>query len=250
MRMTPSEVAAIRDLDVEPDGELLDRFYRDVLSVAFSPDELDDAAVFAAGVRGEGEAPVLASVAVGHDGAVLGGVVGELFPRERVLLLAYLAVRPDFRGRGIGTTLMEHVAPRWHTRPDVRLAVAEVHDPRRWSSVEGDAPLGRLRLFGRLGARVLGVPFVQPALGPGRPRVPGFLLLVFHVDGSVEIARGDASAVPSDLLAGFVRSYYEQAEGARATDDAQLDGLLEAIEARPTIPLLPIAEYDRVPQLD
>jgi hypothetical protein len=60
MRTTPSEVAAIRDLDVEPDGELLDRFYRDVLSVAFSPDELDDAAVFAAGVRGEGEAPVLA----------------------------------------------------------------------------------------------------------------------------------------------------------------------------------------------
>jgi GNAT superfamily N-acetyltransferase len=239
-------VAAIRDLDVDPDEELVDRLYHDLLAVSFSADELDEAHAFADGVRRGG---TLVSVALGRDGAVLGGVVGEIFEREGVLVLAYLVVRPDLQGRGIGTMLMEHVT-RWYARPDVRLAVAEVHDPRRWSSVEGGAPLGRLRLFGRLGARVLGVPFVQPALGPGRARVPGFLLLVFHVDESVEIEQDGVSAVSSELVAGFVRSYYDQAEGARASDDAQLDGLLEAIEERSTIPLLAIAEYDRVPQLD
>lgn len=249
MSAAPVEVVALRDLDVDPDDELIDRFYREVLAVSFSADELGDAKAFAAGVRGEGDAVVLASVALGRDDGVLGGVVGELFSRERVLLLAYLAVRPDLRGHGIGTLLMEHVAPRWHARPDVDLAVAEVHDPRHWSEVAGEEAHARLRLFDRLGARVLGVPFVQPALGPGRARVPGFLLLAFHVDPSVEVEHDGATAVPSSLVARFVRRYFEETEGAADPADLQLASLLERIDEHPEIQLFPVAEYDRIPPL-
>jgi GNAT superfamily N-acetyltransferase len=246
MSSAPTEVVALRDLDVDPDVELIEPFYRDVLAVAFSHDELGDFDAFAAGVRGEGVAQVLASVALGRDGDVLGGVVGEVYAPEQVLLLAYLAVRPDLRGRGIGTMLMEHVAPRWYAHPSVRVALAEVHDPRRWSGVVGEDPLSRLRLYERLGARVLGVPFVQPALGPESARVPGFLLLAFHVDPSVEVEHDGESAVRSDLVGRFVRSYYEAAEGITAPYDSQLAELLRRIDDHATIRLLPLAEYERV----
>ena len=240
------EVVAFRDLDVDRDDDLVDRLYRDVLAVSFSSDELDDAEVFAQGTR---EGGTLASVALGADGSVLGGVVGEVFADERVLLLAYLAVRPNVRSRGIGTRLMEHVAPRWYTRPDVLLAVAEVHDPRPWANVDGEDPLARLRLYERMGARVLGVPFVQPALGPGRARVPGFLLLAFHVDPSLELQDEGGSAIGSEIVSRFVRRYYEIAEGEPDPADSELNALLARIEERAAIPLLPIAEYERVPLL-
>ena len=74
---------------------------------------------FAEGVRDGG---TLASVALGADGAVLGGVVGEVFADERVPAprVPRGPARPP--RPGIGTRLMVHVAPRWYARPDVRLA--------------------------------------------------------------------------------------------------------------------------------
>ena len=113
----------------------------------------------------------------------------------------------------------------------------------------GDDPLSRLRLYERLGARVLGVPFVQPALGPGRARVHGFLLLAFHVDPSVEVGQHGAMAVRSDVVGRFVRRYYETAEDVRVPYDDQLAHLLGKIEEHPAIPLLPIADYEHVPLL-
>jgi GNAT superfamily N-acetyltransferase len=239
----------LRDLELDYDDALLRSFHRDVLAPSFSSDELDDVETLARALRGEGDTELLTTVAVADDGTVLGGVVGETYVREGVLLLSYLAVRPGLRGLGVGTELMEHVASRWYARPAVRLALAEVHDPRSWSGVEGDAPLRRLRLYERLGARVLGVPFVQPALSSDRARVPGFLLLAFHVDPSVELAQGSHSAVRSDLVGSFVRRYFESVEGARPPYDPQLAQLLRQIEEPSSIRLLPIGEYDRVPPL-
>jgi GNAT superfamily N-acetyltransferase len=214
-----------------------------VLADAFAPEELEGAAKLAAGLREGADPRVLVTVAVGPGGEVLGGIVGEIYEPERVLLLAYLAVRPPLRGKGIGAALVRHAAARWFAGPSVCLALAEVHDPRRWPAGAGEEPLARLRLFARLGARVLGVPFVQPALQPGGARSRGFLLLAFHVDPSVE-AR---AAVPADVVGRFVRRYYATAEGAGEPYDRELACLLYAIDERPTIPLLPVSEYDRVP---
>lgn len=231
---------AFRDLRAEPDAAVLERFHRDVLAPSFEPAELDPLDVIAEGLRATGPRRTSALVAVGPSGDVLGGVVGELYEPEQVLLLAYLAVRPDLRGRGIGTALLHRAAASWYG-PGVALAVGEVHDPGRWPE-EGDAAAGRLRLYAQVGARLLDVPFVQPALGPGRPRIDGFLLLAFHL--AAEAGLGDG--VPSGLLSRFVRAYYEREEGVRPPYDPELASLLELIEREPVVPLLPVDAYARV----
>jgi hypothetical protein len=65
------------------------------------------------------------------------------------------------------------------------LAVAEIHDPRRWPNVASEDAARRLRFYERFGACVLDVPFVQLALANGRPRIPGFLLIALYVDPAV-----------------------------------------------------------------
>jgi GNAT superfamily N-acetyltransferase len=229
-----------RDLDDAADAGVLRRLYRDVLVEAFSSDELDDVETMEDGLRGEGETNVLASVALRRDGSAIGGIVGDLFAVERVLLVSYLAVRPNLQGRGIGHALVKHALPKWQAKHGVDVVVAEVHDPRRWRSPAENAER-RLRFFERVGARVLDVPFVQPALRPSDDRVQGFLLLALDVGSKVDL--------PSELIAGFVERYYEVAEGAREPDDATLNALLERIRARKTIRLLPISEYEAIPPL-
>jgi GNAT superfamily N-acetyltransferase len=246
----PVDEIAFRALDGRGDCELLLRFHREILAAAFSADELDDVEIMAHGLRGERAAQTLASVALGgDDDTLLGGVVGELYRRERVLLLAYLAVRPTLRGRGIGTALLKYAAAHWYASPDVGLAVGEVHDPRRWPTVAGEDAARRLRFYERFGARVLDVPFVQPGLANGRPRIPGFLLIALYVDPATVVVQGDGESLRADLLGRFVRRYYETAEGAHEPWDAELARLLAVIDRAPTIALMPLAEYERVPLL-
>jgi GNAT superfamily N-acetyltransferase len=233
----------VRDLRAEADDSLLHRFYVDVLRPSFDQDELMDAEALARGVRSDDDPSTLASVAVDDDGSVLGGIAAELYESVGVLLLAYLAVRPGMRGRGVGTALATRVVPAWFEDPRVAIAIGEVHDPRFWPEDRADE---RLRLYDRLGGRVLAVPFVQPALGAGASRVRGFLLLAFHVAARAHVMVDGRDAVSADLLARFVRRYFEQTEGARPPYDAELAGLLELIERDEGIPLLSVADYERV----
>lgn len=239
--------ARLRDLGAEPDDRLLGEFHRLVLSPSFAVDELDPVATLASGLRGGGATDVRATVALDDRGAVVAGIVGEGFRGTGVLLISYLAVRPDRRGRGLGSRLMDEVASRWYREPGVLLVVGEAHDPRCWPETADEHPTDRLRLYDRLGARVLAVPFIQPALEPGSSRVPGFLLLAFHVAPQVLEDRGDGPTIPASLVLGFVREYYEVAEGPAPPDDRGRAALEDDIRHMGSIRVLPLAEYRRVP---
>ena len=62
------------------------------------------------------------------------------------------------------------------------VTLAEVDDPRRHTTeaLIGD-PRARLAFYGRLGARVLDLPFFQPRLVADGPRAHGMLLLTLDV---------------------------------------------------------------------
>ena len=184
----------VRELHRDFDPQLLARLYREVLEPAFTASELEGIEPLASRLAAPGEPGSLVAVALGPDGELLGGLVADHDRECRVLLLSYLAVRPEARGRGIGSSLVRDVASNWYDGDEVLLAVAEVHDPRHWP--DDAAAEGRLRLFEKLGARVLGAPFVQPALHGDGERVGGFLLLAFHVDRDHPPARGRQGGDP------------------------------------------------------
>jgi GNAT superfamily N-acetyltransferase len=229
---------------VDPaDSQQVASFYRAVLAPHFRDDELERPESFAAGLRGGGSA---ALAALAGDGAIVGGAVTDWFPRSQVLLLSYLAVLPGYRSAGIGSRLMavvrgEDPAGRagGGTDPRPPLIVAEVEDPRHYPSdpVMGD-PHARVRFYERLGGRTLPVPYAQPALGPGRSRVPHLLLMV--LGGSM--APPGTPRVGGEPVAAFLREYFEGCEGPLSPDDGGLQALLAAWGQPAGLPLLLAAE--------
>ncbi len=182
---------------------VLESFYAEVLTPAFPPDELitwDE-------LRGAAAADLGPGALVLDGETPLGGMLGEIYPRSGVLLLSYIAVRADARGRGIGQTLLTDVIPQWRAAIRPSLVIAEIEDPRfHQPNVYGD-PVARLRLYQRTGSRLLPMPFFQPSLRPGIPRVFDMLL----------ICPGETMpTVPARTVSAFLDEYFELCEGSEA----------------------------------
>lgn len=195
---------------VDAGVELTTQLYREVLSPSFRPGELEQEDALVAGLTTAGGNSI-GAMATSADGEILGGLVAQWFGTSRVLLATNLAIRPELRGRGLGSRLMEFAVPRWIRRFDPRLVLAEIEDPRWY---EGDHehgdPRARMLLYERLGGRALPIDHFLPALTPGSSRVLHLLLLCFFARGDVVLSPGH---VDGAAVEGFLAEYFSTYEG-------------------------------------
>ncbi len=220
----------------ETDETALRSFYTEILTPAFPPDELitwDELHEAAAADLGPG-------VLVLDGETPLGGMLGEIYPRSGVLLLSYIAVRPEARGRGIGQTLLTDVIPQWRAAIRPSLVIAEIEDPRFHQPNTYSDPEARLRLYQRTGSTLLPMPFFQPSLRPGVPRVFDMLL----------ICPGETvPAVPAKVVGTFLDEYFELCEGGEVlTTDPEYQALQRFSEGDDD-GLLPLWPLDRLPEI-
>ena len=224
----------------DSDFQLVPEFYRTVIVPNFAPDELESETELMAGLR-SGRSRVL--IATDPDGTMLGGAVGDYFPRSNVMLLAYLAVLAVGRSRGVGAAVLEAARRAWTTELNPKLIVLEVEDPREFtgSAATGD-PVARVRFYERHGVRTLPLPYLQPSLGPGTARVPGLMLMVM---GGTDAPVG-ATSVDGQHVAEFLTEYFEEFEGPVQPGDSDFSQLLAGC-ARPGG--LPLMTVDELPTL-
>jgi GNAT superfamily N-acetyltransferase len=227
-------------VDLLTQGEhFIRRVYDEILRPAFPPDELDDEEAFVEGVLGGTDALGLALV--DEDGAPLTAIVAYPFAEQRVLLIGYLATRAELRSQGLGADLLELAKDRWHDAARYDLVLGEVEDPRFHPGAEATK---RLSFYERQRAVLVARPYFQPRLPTAADRVYGMLLIVFWRPAA---ASGD-DTVPGAPIAGFLRSYFEDAEGG-LSDDRPLVDLLAAYEAPGDIRLRPLCSYDEIDQI-
>ncbi|HMK96580.1 MAG TPA: GNAT family N-acetyltransferase, partial [Acidimicrobiales bacterium] len=212
----------------------LRRLYQDILEPSFRPEELGEP-------WEEGHVPD-GLLLVAWDEArqeALGCAIGELYETSRVLLLGYLAVRPDLRARGVGTRLMNGVLRQWCR--DDWLALAEIDDPRHHEPHPGHGdPVARLRFYERFGVRAIAAPYFQPSLdGGGR----AYHLLLCQLP--TRSGAGSISAEEVERVRQFLEEYLTGCEGEGALDDREARWLLNFYSGE--LALVPLNELDRVP---
>ncbi|WP_329020814.1 GNAT family N-acetyltransferase [Streptomyces sp. NBC_01601] len=220
-------------LDIGPDSPQFMAVYDELLREAFLPDELMSAEEFREAAQ-HGTLWVTGAI---HDGRPAGAAVAEWSQDSQVLLLSYIAVRPDLRGTGIGGQLMTAVHTTWQDRVHPLLTLAELEHPHAHQrhTQYGD-PIKRLRFYARHNALALDLPYFQPAMKPGGRRVPGMILALLAA------APGFASAgvAPAGPVRAFMTEYLTQTEGRIGLDtDPEGAALFQAMSAA-DIRLLPL----------
>ncbi len=216
-------------LDVEQaDEQMLEFLYATVLQPAFPPAELvtlDELRNWCAAGP-----PARRGLLLLESDRPVAAILAEYFRTSDVLLISYLAVAAAWRGRGFGAALVREALSRWDSPPPVAV-LAEVEDPRWHPLGRYVDPVARLRFYHRLGARALPIPYFQPALRPGSPRVPGLLL--------VSLPAGRRT-VPWATVGGFLNEYFAACEGSTGIGDAQLQALRSSLSPTGDVKLIPL----------
>lgn len=197
---------------------VLRHYYDELMQPAFPPAELMtwdelDRALAEPGTQG---------LLLLEDGVPVAGLVTEDYVDASLLLLTYVVVSSRHRGQGLGSRLIRHAVGH-----EPRPVLAEIEDPRFHEADEhrGD-PAARVRFYERLGSRLLAIPYSQPSLRPGSPRVDDLLLITIP-------SALPATELDGRLVRAFLDEYYEACEGEDVVaDDPSYRSLRDAVPDR------------------
>lgn len=217
----------------------LEAFYDQILAPSFDSAELVERTELIDALA-DSESNTHCQIAFDQAGQIVGGIIGDWFAGSRVMLTSYLAARPGLRGHGVGKRLLAKALPAWRSKVGALLVVAEVENPRLYPADEdhGD-PYARLRFYARSGAKILDIPYFQPALSTQQPRVRNLFLMVLTSDQSVV---RDHDRIAAATVEGFIEENLASSEGDVDDHDDEVRALRAALHANDAIPLLDPAE--------
>lgn len=236
----------IRDMRSEVSAILLEDIYREVLEPSFGSDELDSLDTLRDGLAERGSYQTWGLCAMDGEKPV-GCLLGYPYRKSQVLLVGYLSVKPGIRDLGIGGLLFDEAQQRWSGKPDVKLVVAEVEDPRRYPIVDDIDPKRRVEFYARRGAQFVVGPYFQPRLdGTGTKRVYNLFLTVLSGSGDAISPENSVSAATlTNFLLDYFRASGEGSDWPRAYDE-EGTRLLAWYRDREVVPLHPLGDYEQI----
>jgi len=233
----------LRDLPELRRERLCLRLHREVLEPAFPLSaELEDAGTWLELMSRNPPSPapklhIIAAIA--DDEAVLGGVVCEFYRSSHAGLVTYGAVAPGRRLTGVGRSLMEAAlealardAGSWPAP-----VFGEVEDPARTppEAIGSGIDLReRLRALSELGFAGTDLPYVQPALMPGKSPVDWLRFLIHRTS-----MPAGARCIPASRVHLFLDEYYRSLGADPATNDS-FAAMVEWLDENPEVALQPL----------
>jgi len=218
----------------------LESIYREVLTPAFTPDELESLEALK-GYLESSPPDAFGLYAVDPSGHPIGCSIYYPYPEANAVLLGYMAVVAGGRSRGVGTLLFEESQKVWFGSGQYDLVLAELDDPRVFPVANGIDPERRIKFYSNLGGQLICGPYFAPCVRPGGERVHDMFLV--ELGGSRKALHDSPAAVSVEFVAAFLRDYFSVEEGPVDFDSGDLRWLMDAYEGDGTLPLLPVAQY-------
>jgi hypothetical protein len=228
------EVVDLRD---QRDESLLDHLYQGLYLPNFqTPEQQEDPSIWKPllwGPTPPPPKPILHILVAGQDlrarerRTLYGFLIFEFFRGSVCGLLTYLAVDANLRRRGTARVLLTRAQEQLRADAraqgaQLRAVFAEVNDPARVHDAEGGTmPADRLKIFERLGARRVPVPYVQPQLKSGRGRSDTLLLIALPAGPE------PLEALPSSTVKAFLREFYQSLGVDQPERDSDFARMLE-----------------------
>lgn len=182
--------------------------------------------------------PTLHCLLLGQDlrrpghAQIMGGHLFEYYKESSCGLLTYLVILPRYKGKSLARLLLEKAflileRDASCAGKELKGVFAEANDPVAFSPNEDAmSPVQRLRILSRLGARIIDIPYVQPALIRGHRRVRHLLLLWFDYPGSKE------RSIPRPVLMGFLHELYRALGISHPEKDSDFRNMLAYTDAQ------------------
>jgi GNAT superfamily N-acetyltransferase len=168
----------------------------------------------------------------------------ESYRRSRVVLMSYIGVDPAFRRQGIARRMFEFAKTRIQADPNLaseslpddapatgrsaRAIFAEIHVPGgidvRYEPMD---TLARVKAFAALGAAVVPLRYIQPALEAGQPFGRSLMLLMLPAGGETDAP----VVVRRSVLLAFLTEYYQSCGFATPSDVPEFRSVASSIAA-------------------
>lgn len=157
--------------------------------------------------------------------------IAYYYPKQQVGLLAYNAIAPSAREKGLGKLMVDSriqalkaaARRRGHS---LRGAFIEVNDPAKVDAAHDSMnPADRVAIFTRFGARDIPIDYVQPALSADTLPCDYLKLMSYPVDGQYADA---------DAVRGYVQGIFQTyARGADITTDPHYQRMMTQLDVWP-----------------
>ncbi len=150
------------------------------------------------------------------ESEVIAGMVADWYRESNCIHLTYLFVHPKYRNKGIAKNLLGKVTnsiiDQIFNKYGIKILAIflEANNP---SQTQNDSfnPDLRLKIFKKIGIRIIDIPYVQPALDRNKIRVKNLYLLTIPIFSYTEIK--------IDYVIEFLRSLYKSLNIKKPEDD-------------------------------
>ena len=144
-----------------------------------------------------------------EDDIVQGGIISDYYPKSGVIHLIYIAIQKERRGSGIARKLIKSLLPNAIKALEetfgfsAKAIIFESNIPWK-TEIDSIDPKLRLKIFEKLGAKLIPIPYVQPALSESKKKVENLFLLSFPLTESSTL-----NTLNTKVLEDFLKEFYQ-----------------------------------------
>lgn len=183
---------------------------------------------------------------VGSD--IVGGIIGDYFPKVNCGAVEFIVVAPDRRHQRIGTGLISNLvnffnadAQKYIGKSHIDYYFFEVENPDKVTDANAAVKCKeRLGFWNKMSAELLQIDYIQPPLEEGKLSVDYLYLAICVIDTKLSRENIDRSRV-----FGFLREFFAHAFDIKEPENCiEYQQMLKQVESREKLDILRISDVN------